>query len=162
VPVPAWDLADRLRKTLRESGVGVQEMADYLEVSRNTVSAWIRPILFEAMERAIRNVTHPTLHINCALCLQCAYHCAMLSHMPKGTEFVGSAETCRILEIHPATLLRWVADEKISPAHKLPGKNGAYLFKRADVDQLAAERAEGQRVTATAAGDLSLLPRGAE
>lgn len=41
VPVPAWDLADRLRKSLRESGVGVQEMADYLEVSRNTVSAWI-------------------------------------------------------------------------------------------------------------------------
>ena len=41
LPVPAWDLADRLRKTLRESGVGVQEMADYLEVSRNTVSAWI-------------------------------------------------------------------------------------------------------------------------
>lgn len=41
VPIPPWDLADRLRKSLRVSGVGVQEMADYLEVSRNTVSAWI-------------------------------------------------------------------------------------------------------------------------
>lgn len=41
VPVPAWDLADRLRKSLRVSGVGVQEMADFLEVSRNTVSAWV-------------------------------------------------------------------------------------------------------------------------
>lgn len=41
VPIPSWDLADRLRKCLRVSGVGVQEMADYLEVSRNTVSAWV-------------------------------------------------------------------------------------------------------------------------
>lgn len=36
-----FDAADRLRKALRESDVSVQEMADYLEVSRNSVSAWI-------------------------------------------------------------------------------------------------------------------------
>jgi transcriptional regulator with XRE-family HTH domain len=41
LPIPPWDLADRLRKSLRISGVGVQEMADYLDVSRNTVSAWV-------------------------------------------------------------------------------------------------------------------------
>lgn len=41
VPVPKWDLADRLRKSLREADLGVQDMADYLDVSRNTVSAWI-------------------------------------------------------------------------------------------------------------------------
>ena len=35
--VPTWDVADRLSKALRESGVGVGEMADYLGVSRNTV-----------------------------------------------------------------------------------------------------------------------------
>lgn len=39
--VPEFDLADRLRKSLRESGIGVQEMADYLEVERGTVSTWI-------------------------------------------------------------------------------------------------------------------------
>lgn len=39
--VPEWDLADRMRKALRVSGLGVQEMADYLEVSRNTVGTWI-------------------------------------------------------------------------------------------------------------------------
>ncbi|MEX3644501.1 helix-turn-helix domain-containing protein, partial [Mycolicibacterium porcinum] len=39
--VPTWDLADRLRKSLREANLGVQEMADYLDVSRNTISAWI-------------------------------------------------------------------------------------------------------------------------
>jgi transcriptional regulator with XRE-family HTH domain len=39
--IPAWDVADRMRKALRSSGVGVQEMADYLGVARNTVSTWI-------------------------------------------------------------------------------------------------------------------------
>lgn len=39
--VPEFDLADRMRKALREAGMGVTEMADYLEVSRNTVGSWI-------------------------------------------------------------------------------------------------------------------------
>lgn len=39
--VPQFDLADRMRKALRISGVGAQEMADYLGVNRNTVSNWI-------------------------------------------------------------------------------------------------------------------------
>ncbi len=36
-----WDVADRLRKSLRGSGVSVQEMADALECSRNTVGNYI-------------------------------------------------------------------------------------------------------------------------
>ena len=39
--IPAWDLADRMRKGLRVSGVSVQQMADYLGVMRNTVGTWI-------------------------------------------------------------------------------------------------------------------------
>jgi transcriptional regulator with XRE-family HTH domain len=39
--VPAWDLADRMRKSLRTSGVSVEEMADELDVSRRTVGNWI-------------------------------------------------------------------------------------------------------------------------
>lgn len=39
--VPTWDTADRIRKALRTAGIGVQEIADYLEVSRTTVSNWI-------------------------------------------------------------------------------------------------------------------------
>lgn len=35
------DVADRMRKTLRHSDIGVQEMAEYLGVSRNTVGSWI-------------------------------------------------------------------------------------------------------------------------
>jgi transcriptional regulator with XRE-family HTH domain len=39
--VPEWDLADRMRKALRHADIGVQEMADYLGVARNTVGTWI-------------------------------------------------------------------------------------------------------------------------
>ncbi len=39
--VPEWDTADRMRKALRVADIGVQEIADYLGVSRNTVSTWI-------------------------------------------------------------------------------------------------------------------------
>lgn len=38
---PQWDLADRMRKALRVAGVSVQDMADYLDVARNTASTWI-------------------------------------------------------------------------------------------------------------------------
>lgn len=37
----AFDQADRLRRALRISGIGVEEMAKHLEVSPNTVSNWI-------------------------------------------------------------------------------------------------------------------------
>jgi transcriptional regulator with XRE-family HTH domain len=39
--VPQFDLADRMRKALRVADIGVQEMADFLGVARNTVSTWI-------------------------------------------------------------------------------------------------------------------------
>ena len=39
--LPDWDVADRMRKSLRHAGLGVQEMADYLDVDRSTVSTWI-------------------------------------------------------------------------------------------------------------------------
>lgn len=39
--VPQFDLADRLRKSLRINGLEIQDIADRFEVSRNTVSRWI-------------------------------------------------------------------------------------------------------------------------
>lgn len=39
--VPTWDLADRLGKSLRTSGLSRQDMADYLAVHRNTITNWI-------------------------------------------------------------------------------------------------------------------------
>jgi transcriptional regulator with XRE-family HTH domain len=39
--VPEWDVADRLRKALRNAGIGTAEMAAYLGVSRQSVGNWI-------------------------------------------------------------------------------------------------------------------------
>ena len=39
--VPQWTLGDRLGKSLDHAGMGMQEMADYLGVSRNSVSNWV-------------------------------------------------------------------------------------------------------------------------
>ena len=36
-----WDVGDRMRKALREAGIGVGEIAAYLGVARTTVSNWI-------------------------------------------------------------------------------------------------------------------------
>lgn len=69
-------------------------------------------------------------------------HCAMVCPMATHTDLIGSTEACRILRIDKATLTRWVAADSIKPAHKLPGRNGAYLFNRSDIDTIAAERAE--------------------
>lgn len=60
---------------------------------------------------------------------------------------IGSAEACELLRIDPSTLSRWVAQSKITPAQKLPGKTGPFLFEREEIEQLAA----GQAATAPAA-----------
>jgi excisionase family DNA binding protein len=55
---------------------------------------------------------------------------------------IGSAEACEAIGIDRSTLTRWVAQGRITPAHKMPGSSGAFLFKRADVAQLVLLRAE--------------------
>jgi transcriptional regulator with XRE-family HTH domain len=39
--VPPWDTADRMRKALRTSGMSIEEMADYLDVSKRSIGNWI-------------------------------------------------------------------------------------------------------------------------
>lgn len=39
--VPEWTVADRMRKSLTESGIGVSEIADELGVTRGAVGKWI-------------------------------------------------------------------------------------------------------------------------
>lgn len=41
---PEWTEGDRLRKAREVAGVGVQEMADQLEVTRNTIRRWERGV----------------------------------------------------------------------------------------------------------------------
>lgn len=55
---------------------------------------------------------------------------------------IGSKDACRILNIDKATLSRWVTAGTLTPALQLPGRNGAYLFHRAHIEQLAAQRAD--------------------
>lgn len=39
----------------------------------------------------------------------------------------------------PSTISRWVASGRITPARKLAGRRGAYLFARDEVERVAAE-----------------------
>lgn len=52
---------------------------------------------------------------------------------------MGSAEACEVLGIDRSTLTRWVARRWITPAQKMPGASGAYLFEPAEVERVAAE-----------------------
>lgn len=67
---------------------------------------------------------------------------AMHNHvsMPQATEIIGADEASDILGIDRSTLTRWVTAEKVTPLQKLPGEKGAYLFRRAHIEKLAAER----------------------
>lgn len=60
-----------------------------------------------------------------------------------------SEEVCATLGIDRSTLTRWVAAGKASPAMKLPGPRGAYLFAPDEVERLEALWAN-RRTEATA------------
>ena len=53
---------------------------------------------------------------------------------------IGSATACQTLDIDKSTLSRWVKSGVITPAVKLPGKNGAMLFDPQDVNALCLDR----------------------
>ncbi|KAB2583974.1 hypothetical protein BS297_17665 [Rhodococcus erythropolis] len=57
-------------------------------------------------------------------------------------DLIGSTESCRLLRVDKSTLTRWAKTGVLNPATKLPGRNGALLFERTDVEKLAAARAE--------------------
>lgn len=53
-------------------------------------------------------------------------------------ETITTAEAAQILGKSVATVNRLVALGRLTPARKLPGKTGAYLFDRAAVEALRA------------------------
>jgi predicted site-specific integrase-resolvase len=59
-------------------------------------------------------------------------------------ELIGSAEAERILGVNRATISRWVKDNKLNTAMKLPGLRGPMLFRRSDVERLAARLHPGE------------------
>jgi predicted site-specific integrase-resolvase len=70
----------------------------------------------------------------------------MTDHQPN-TDLLTSAETATRLGIDRGTLTRWVQAGRITPAMKLPGKNGPALFAPADVDALTSQLAEQPATT---------------
>lgn len=63
-------------------------------------------------------------------------------------DLIGSREVCVMLDVATSTLTRWVADGRLSAALKMPGRNGAFLFHRDDVEALAAARTNVESATA--------------
>lgn len=55
-------------------------------------------------------------------------------------DLVGATEATEILGVGKDTLIRMIARGVITPRQKLPGPNGAWLFTRAEVQRVAAER----------------------
>ena len=58
------------------------------------------------------------------------------------TDEVTTKEALAILGYgHPSTVTRYVAEGKLSPSRKLPGRSGAFLFWRHDIVRLRDEQA---------------------
>lgn len=58
------------------------------------------------------------------------------------TELISTAEALTVLKRKsPSTITRLVQTGRLTPAAKLPGIRGAYLFNRADIEALAGDRA---------------------
>lgn len=73
-------------------------------------------------------------------------HCIMLAHMtkPDPNELIISSQVGSILEKSPRTIARLAESGQIPYASKLPGPNGAYLFRRGDIEDLAAAQAKAK------------------
>ena len=54
---------------------------------------------------------------------------------------VSTREAASILHVGTRQIARYVKTGKLEPAAKLPGVRGAFLFRRNDVEHMAAERA---------------------
>lgn len=57
---------------------------------------------------------------------------------PQVPQLIGSAQVCERLGISRSTLQLRIQLREITPAGKMPGKSGAYLFDPHYIDELAA------------------------
>lgn len=78
---------------------------------------------------------------------------------PTSVEEIVSREVMELLALpDQSAVSRLVRTGKLNPTRKLPGQTGAYLFDRAEVERLAAERrasleATAARITAALAAE---------
>lgn len=58
------------------------------------------------------------------------------------TDEVTTREALDILSLSdPSTIAKYVKRGKLTPSRKLPGRTGAFLFRRSDIERLAKESA---------------------
>lgn len=63
-------------------------------------------------------------------------------HTATSSDEVTTREALAILGLtDPSTVSRYVALGTLVPSRKLPGRTGAFLFRRSDVEEFAARRA---------------------
>jgi predicted site-specific integrase-resolvase len=55
------------------------------------------------------------------------------------TDLVGSVEAAELAGVAYSTFMRWVKQGRVPAAHVMPGVSGAKLYRRADIEALAAE-----------------------
>ena len=88
--------------------------------------------------------TTDPVNIKRVLCRACALRVmrvsCMVQVMPNG--LLTSPQVAHLLGCSTRTVHRLVTSEELIPAQKLPGPNGAYLFRRSDVEALLAEPSE--------------------
>lgn len=65
-------------------------------------------------------------------------NCARLLNM---SDLLTTAQAAEIVGKSVPTVNRWAAEGVLTPAHKLPGRTGAYLFERAEVERVRDEYA---------------------
>lgn len=58
-----------------------------------------------------------------------------MAHM-NPPDLLSTIEVCEVVGFDRSTLSRWIKDGTASPAMRLPGKTGAYLFTRAETERL--------------------------
>lgn len=64
------------------------------------------------------------------------------THMANPDELLTSPQSAALLEVSLRTVHRLAEAGELAPAHRLPGPNGAFLFRRGDVEALRDARAK--------------------
>ena len=60
---------------------------------------------------------------------------------PMNDDEITTREALDILGLaHPSSITHLVAEHKLKPSRRMPGKRGAYLFRRAHIERLRDER----------------------
>ena len=64
------------------------------------------------------------------------------------SDLLMTAQAAEIVGKSVPTINRWAAEGVLPPAQKLPGRTGAYLFERSEVERVRDEYAAGAEATA--------------